>query len=554
MFDHRLRALALLVALLPACSETVSMSDRPADDLLARSDLQLIVDLQTLRDATALSPFLNDPDPAVRSRAAFALASVQAPAALPALLRLLSDDVRSVRAEAAFAVGQLGDSTAAPVLLQLLENEGDPVVLSRCLEALGKCGGHDALHRLSEVAWTPGLLPDLALAVARFGMRGIFSDETRAFLFESLTADDPELRRSAAYFFGRMGDTGIWQAEAAEVRRALDLLGADDPAALYLVQGLGRLGAEEDADRLLAALTRAADWRVRSNAAAALGSFTDSERIRRTLLTTCDDPSRHVGISAARSLAGAVDVMSAAEIESLADRVEAGHDPWQVAAEWLRQLVAADRSDVVERWLENQPEENETARARAENALNPPTRRPPRRTGGEEEIPDEAGPPPAPPLDWTYLAGLGPRPRFELETEKGTITLELLTEEAPLTVQTFARLAEGGYYDGIAFHRVVANFVVQGGDTGERDPASAPPDPLRSEFTRLPFRRGVIGVASSGKDTEGSQYFITHSMQPHLDGRYTAFGYVIEGMDVTDTLYEGDRVVAARIVPGRSRQ
>jgi peptidylprolyl isomerase len=551
MFDHRLRSLALLIALLPACSGAVPRSDRPADDLLSRSDLQLITDLQEQRDATVLRPFLNDPDPAVRSRAAFALASVQAPEALPELLRLLSDDIPAVRAEAAFAVGQLGDSTAAPVLLQLLENEGDPVVRRRCLEALGKCGGHGALAGLSEIALPPELLPDLALAVARFGMRTVFSDEALAFLLEALSAEDPELRRNAAYFFGRMGDTGIWQESAGEVRRALDLHGLDDPAGLYLVQGLGRLGAEEDADRLLEALT-AADWRVRSNAAAALGSFTDSERVRRTLLTACDDPSRHVGISAARSLAGAAEVMTAVEIETLAGRVETGRDPWQVAAEWLRLLVAADRSDVVEDWLEDQPEENEAARTRAENVLNPPTRRPPRRTGGEEDLPEETGPPPAPPIDWTYLAGLGPHPRFELVTAKGIVTVVLLTEEAPLTVQTVARLAEGGYYDGVAFHRVVANFVVQGGDTGERDPDSAPPDPLRSEFTRLPYERGVIGVASSGKDTEGSQYFITHSMQPHLDGRYTAFGYVIEGMDVVDTLYEGDRVMTARIVPGRT--
>jgi peptidylprolyl isomerase len=243
--------------------------------------------------------------------------------------------------------------------------------------------------------------------------------------------------------------------------------------------------------------------------------------------------------------------MTPAEIETLAGRVEARRDPWQVSAEWFGLLVGAGRADVIERWLEAQTEDNERAMNRARNALEPPTRRPPRQRSDRAGEAEETGPPPAPPIDWDYLAGLGPGPLLDLETGKGLVVVRLLTEAAPLTVQTVAQLAEGGFYDGVAFHRVVANFVVQGGDTGERESPGAPADPNRSEFTRLPYVRGVIGVASSGKDTEGSQYFITHSMQPHLDGRYTAFGYVVEGMDVVDALYEGDLVISARIRPGR---
>ena len=99
------------------------------------------------------------------------------------------------------------------------------------------------------------------------------------------------------------------------------------------------------------------------------------------------------------------------------------------------------------------------------------------------------------------------------------------------------------------FHRVVANFVVQGGDHVRRDGYGGPETPIRSEFTRIRYETGTIGMASSGKDTEGSQYFITH--RPHLDGRYTAFGRVIEGQDVVDALLQGDLVRRARIEPSR---
>jgi peptidylprolyl isomerase len=155
-------------------------------------------------------------------------------------------------------------------------------------------------------------------------------------------------------------------------------------------------------------------------------------------------------------------------------------------------------------------------------------------------------------VDWAALSALGPRPRMILETEKGTVTLVLDAESAPLTVQTIAGFAQDGLYDDTPFHRVVPNFVVQGGDFARQDGFGGPGFTIRSEFTQIPYRRGVLGMASAGKDTEGSQFFITHSMAPHLDGGYTAFGWVETGMDAVDSLYEEDRIVTARVEPDRS--
>ena len=155
-----------------------------------------------------------------------------------------------------------------------------------------------------------------------------------------------------------------------------------------------------------------------------------------------------------------------------------------------------------------------------------------------------------PPLDWALLAELGARPQLVLETERGMVVLDLFTEEAPLTVQTLARLAREGSLDDVPFHRVLPNFMVQGGDVERGDGLGDPGFRLPSELTHLRFLRGTGGMARTDKDTENSQYFITHSMQPHLDGRYTAFGRVVEGLDVVDAIMEGDRVMRARIEAG----
>ena len=152
-------------------------------------------------------------------------------------------------------------------------------------------------------------------------------------------------------------------------------------------------------------------------------------------------------------------------------------------------------------------------------------------------------------IDWDALARLGAAPALVVETAKGTIEITMDAGEAPLTVQTVARLAAEGAYDGVPFHRVVPNFVIQGGDVERGDGWGGPGFAIRSEFTRIPYDRGTVGMASAGKDTEGSQWFVTHSMQPHLDGRYTAFGVVTDGIETVDRILEGDRVVSARVVP-----
>ena len=153
-------------------------------------------------------------------------------------------------------------------------------------------------------------------------------------------------------------------------------------------------------------------------------------------------------------------------------------------------------------------------------------------------------------VDWEFLATLGSAPRLILDTERGSIVVRLVPEQAPLTVQSLAEQAMAKLHDGVPFHRAEPNFVVQGGDVGAGDGSGGPGYAIRSELNQLLFWRGVMGMASAGKDTEGSQFFLTHSAQPRLDGPMTAFGWVESGLDAMDRIYEGDRVVGMSVVPG----
>jgi len=131
--------------------------------------------------------------------------------------------------------------------------------------------------------------------------------------------------------------------------------------------------------------------------------------------------------------------------------------------------------------------------------------------------------------------------RAKIETNRGTIELELYPQYAPATVNNFAFLADEGFYDGVTFHRVISNFMIQGGDpTGSG--RGGPGYRFQDEFSGNPLRHetGVISMANAGPNTNGSQFFITHAPQPHLDNKHTVFGKVIDGQNVVDAIRQGD--------------
>jgi cyclophilin family peptidyl-prolyl cis-trans isomerase/HEAT repeat protein len=139
------------------------------------------------------------------------------------------------------------------------------------------------------------------------------------------------------------------------------------------------------------------------------------------------------------------------------------------------------------------------------------------------------------------IARFGKRVTATLVTSKGSFTIEFLPEEAPLTIDNFIQLARRGYFNGQTIPRVVPNFVIQAGDP-RGDQNGGPGYSIRCEINEVVFERASVGMALSGKDTGGSQWFVTHSPQPHLDGGYTVFGRVIRGMEVVDGIARGDTI------------
>lgn len=138
--------------------------------------------------------------------------------------------------------------------------------------------------------------------------------------------------------------------------------------------------------------------------------------------------------------------------------------------------------------------------------------------------------------DRTYL--------LTIETDRGAIELELFPEYAPKTVNNFISLAKDGYYDGVTFHRVIPNFMIQGGDptgTGRGGPGYN----FEDEFAGNPLKHetGSLSMANAGPGTNGSQFFITHAPQPHLNGKHTVFGKVTTGQDVVDAIRQGDVMI-----------
>ncbi len=141
--------------------------------------------------------------------------------------------------------------------------------------------------------------------------------------------------------------------------------------------------------------------------------------------------------------------------------------------------------------------------------------------------------------------------RAVMETSRGTIELELYAQFAPRTVNNFVFLARQGFYNGLTFHRVIRNFMIQGGDptgTGRGGPGYK----FEDEFVGNPLQHetGVISMANAGKNTNGSQFFITHGPQPHLNGKHTVFGKVIHGQDVVNAIRQGDTMTSVVINEG----
>jgi len=139
--------------------------------------------------------------------------------------------------------------------------------------------------------------------------------------------------------------------------------------------------------------------------------------------------------------------------------------------------------------------------------------------------------------------------RVIIKTEKGDIHATVFADQTPLTAASFLNLAKRGYYNGVAFHRVIANFMIQGGDptgTGSGGPGYRFEDECKPELKH--DKPGILSMANAGPGTNGSQFFITHLPTPHLNGKHTVFGEVTKGQEVVNAISRGDKIVAVEVL------
>jgi cyclophilin family peptidyl-prolyl cis-trans isomerase/HEAT repeat protein len=523
----------LVVEVLPkTISRMTVRGDDPGnpEDSWAEQRLALFA-LARIRDVPAARHALLDGD---RPRfdwwaATWVAMRLESPALRPVLAAAVaSDDPRS-RAGAARGLGALADASAVDLLLPLVRDPDETVALHalRALAAIGDGRGtpaaaaqlaspsdvvrREALRALAVLPPDPSLRPRLVDLVAerdpwiRAAALPALARTDRADFALVLSGMDPDpvwwVRSALASALGALGDdmsVGILHA----------MLRDEDPRVLPAVLEALRRARGKDALDTLRRHLEHPDLGVRAAAAeglAALGPAASSPAL-------LDAWRRGLGDGA-----GELEARLAAVTALAAQKDDA-------ARAGLLEVAAKDPARAV--------------RARAGRAL---------RDAGVP--PPEPGPEAVrrPALDYREaMAPYAPRggvplytPRAFLRTRHGTIEVHLDVVEAPLTAAAFVDLARQGFYDGLVFHRVEPGFVVQGG-CPRGDGNGGPGYALRCEITRRPYGRGAVGMALSGKDTGGSQLFLTLGPQPHLDGDYTLFGQVVAGMEAVERIRPGD--------------
>lgn len=497
-----------------------------------------------------LAKFLNSPDARVRSDAANALARLRLKDGNERL-RFLVDTDRdpNVRANAARVLGVTEDKDSFQLLLSRATSDSDERVRVsgiRALAALKNPNAADLLlkhittnrNEILEIATTVGrLIPETNYNDAIYWLRS---------KNETLNHTAPEIEIAfarvapAAYLadLEKLNPPTDWHAVAAianalaefaalpELKKSKPELATtaetrlrkmlDYPKVDYAIPDVLRAIAAfkpKDLQQILVAHLSKSDVIVRATAADLLGNVPPSDEITRALIAAWPQAARDVLNDAALSI-----------LDSLS-----------------KQKGGIQRSDVLtEPFRDALGVRDHLVRRRAVALL---------KTSGTADVPIHIGYVQTRNTQADYrraLARIGRKVEAVVTTTKGSFTIDLLPSEAPLTVDNFVQLAQRNYFRGVTIHRVVPNFVIQDGDP-RGDGNGGPGYQIRCEVNQVAYDRAAAGMALSGKDTGGSQWFVTHAPQPHLDGGYTVFGRVVKGMEVVDRIERGDVVKSITI-------
>jgi cyclophilin family peptidyl-prolyl cis-trans isomerase/HEAT repeat protein len=467
---------------------------------------------------------------------AYAFSVVDDERAAPVLLVLLETDGRLTPSFAARGLGALEFEMARPWLERVLEElQRPPAVVVQTIRALVALGGTSVPPMLTQIAGRLGVDPHVQ-GEALAGLSILPDPGGMGLLLDLLAHPAPAVRASslgalarldAQVFLGALsgldpdrdwtvraalatalGELSVEQAQP----RLTEMLDDEDvrvlPAVLTALVKIGTAGMTPVLEMHLAS----ADMGVRMTAINALTDLGDRSAVPALVAVfeaSAEDPTYVVRAAAL----GALDTLDPMAARSFLEAA-------LTDSKWPVRVRAA-----------------ELLRARGDDVA-PVAEPAPRWTG-----PDMAA------VDRAVILDPPFSPLAYIETERGNIEVELAILDAPGTVANFMFLARQRFFDGLSLHRVVPDFVVQGGDP-RGDGLGGPRYTIRDEINQRPYLRGTVGMALDWEDTGGSQFFITHAPQPHLDGRYTVFGHVVSGMEIVDQLQQGDRVISVRIWDG----
>lgn len=465
---------------------------------------------------------------------AYAMQRVGKPPALPTLRLWLTRGGATTRAFAARGLGTLKDADSRVALEALVKDDrqtpGVRVQSMRALAAIGDRRSAAVLAPLVDKA------PSTALRLEAVAALGAVADPAAAeILVDYLEADGASLRAAAQAALAKADpDTFMTVLSGLDVDKEWSVRAA-------LATTLAGLRPEVAALRL-DQLARDADPKVRAAALSSLATLrvpgTDAR-----LVTELAHADPVVRMAAARGLA-ALKPAGAAEALARAYELSAADTTYVARAAILAALVTVDAATATPLLRTALADKEWAVRVRAAALLGELDRAATAVAARPAPAPVESA------LDDT-AAMIAPAfsPQAYVQTTRGEIRIELAVLDAPRTVANFVALAGRGFFDGIAWHRIVPDFVAQVGDP-RGDGEGGPGYTIRDELNQRPYVRGTVGMALDWRDTGGSQFFITHAPQPHLDARYTVFGHVVAGMDVVDRLEPWDRITSVRVWDG----
>lgn len=498
-FQGRVRAgaaIALASVEDPAATNALLVSIHDGDPSVSWRAIYALQDSQVQRARDSVVPFLQSEDPDVRAYAARTLGKQKSDTAVEPLTTTVIDSdsrvtINSINALAAILEGEK-DKNVTEFLGKVAEKTNSPQVRMAAVIAIGDIGHKAGENYLAQTMLdpNPGIRAQSYLAMAK-----ILHKKSLVFISGGLKDGDPIVQVAAVEALGISGDDKV-------INDLIDIAqhNPDPRMRCAAIRGL----ANFDDDEVVAALVEKlndGDWVVVTETVTALGKIGKKESVPPMIdrfSMRNDRVDRDVRLEVMR-------VMTEMRAE----------EAQQIALDALEDSDPRLRSAAVEylQAMEMNVPELKGDRYYYERDFDPSRR-------AELSLP------------------LGTK-RAIIRTEHGDIEIELFGDEATQTVASFVRLTESGFYNGLTFHRTVPNFVVQGGCPRADGWGDAGYN-IRSEFNAYQYERGMVGIAHAGKDTGGSQFFITLSPQPHLDGRYTIFGKVTKGMEVVDQIAQGD--------------